>query len=314
MYRFVVRRLLLAVLTMFIVSVATFFMLRLIPGDIIDLMLADFGYAADRSLLEAQMGLDRPVYVQFSSWFLGLLSGDLGDSLWTSRTVAFELSVRYPVTIELALIAIVTSMVVSIPIGIVTAVRQDTWVDYALRSTAIGLVAIPVLWIGTLAITVPAILWGWSPPLSYVPFTTDPVKNLSVMLLPGVIIGIPLTGGVIRMTRAMMLEVIRQDYIRTAWAKGLQPRAIWYRHAVRNALIPVLSLLGLQIPFLLGGTVIIEQIFNLPGMGLYMLRSLAVRDYVPAQTIVLIFAGGTVMINLIVDLTYTYLDPRIRYA
>lgn len=314
MYRFVVRRLLLAVLTMFIVSVATFFMLRLIPGDIIDLMLADFGYAADRALLEAQMGLDRPVYVQFSSWFLGLLSGDLGDSLWTSRTVAFELSVRYPVTIELAVIAIVTSMVVSIPIGIVTAVRQDTWVDYALRSTAIGLVAVPVLWIGTLVITVPAILWGWSPPLSYVPFTTDPVKNLSVMLLPGVIIGIPLTGGVIRMTRAMMLEVIRQDYIRTAWAKGLQPRAIWYRHAVRNALIPVLSLLGLQIPFLLGGTVIIEQIFNLPGMGLYMLRSLAVRDYVPAQTIVLIFAGGTVMINLIVDMTYTYLDPRIRYA
>lgn len=314
MYRFVVRRLLLAVLTMFIVSVATFFMLRLIPGDIIDLMLADFGYAADRALLEAQMGLDRPVYVQFSSWFLGLLSGDLGDSLWTSRTVAFELAVRYPVTIELAVIAIVTSMVVSIPIGIVTAVRQDTWVDYALRSTAIGLVAVPVLWIGTLVITVPAILWGWSPPLSYVPFTTDPVKNLSVMLLPGVIIGIPLTGGVIRMTRAMMLEVIRQDYIRTAWAKGLQPRAIWYRHAVRNALIPVLSLLGLQIPFLLGGTVIIEQIFNLPGMGLYMLRSLAVRDYVPAQTIVLIFAGGTVMINLIVDLTYTYLDPRIRYA
>jgi peptide/nickel transport system permease protein len=314
LYRFVVRRLLLAALTMFIVSVATFFMLRLIPGDIIDLMLADFGYAADRSLLEAQMGLDRPVYVQFSSWFLGLLSGDLGDSLWTSRTVAFELSVRYPVTIELALIAIVTSMVVSIPIGIVTAVRQDTWVDYALRSTAIGLVAIPVLWIGTLVITVPAILWGWSPPLSYVPFTTDPVKNLSVMLLPGVICGIPLTGGVIRMTRAMMLEVIRQDYIRTAWAKGLQPRAVWYRHAVRNALIPVLSLLGLQIPFLLGGTVIIEQIFNLPGMGLYMLRSLAVRDYVPAQTIVLIFAAGTVMINLIVDLTYTYLDPRIRYA
>lgn len=314
MYRFVVRRLLLAALTMFIVSVATFFMLRLIPGDIIDLMLADFGYAADRTLLEAQMGLDRPAYVQFSNWFLGLLSGDLGDSLWTSRSVAFELSVRYPVTIELAAIAIVTSMVVSIPIGIVTAVRQDTWVDYALRSTAIGLVAVPVLWIGTLVITVPAILWGWSPPLSYVPFTTDPVKNLSVMLLPGVIIGIPLTGGVIRMTRAMMLEVIRQDYIRTAWAKGLQPRAIWYRHAVRNALIPVLSLLGLQIPFLLGGTVIIEQIFNLPGMGLYMLRSLAVRDYVPAQTIVLIFAGGTVMINLIVDMTYTYLDPRIRYA
>jgi peptide/nickel transport system permease protein len=147
-----------------------------------------------------------------------------------------------------------------------------------------------------------------------VPFTENPVKNLSVMVLPGVIVGVPLIGGLIRMTRAMMLEVIRQDYIRTAWAKGLQPRTIWYRHAVRNAMIPVLSLLGLQIPFLLGGTVVIESIFNLPGMGLYLLRSLQVRDYVPAQTIVLIFAGGTVLINLIVDMTYTYLDPRIRHS
>jgi len=214
----------------------------------------------------------------------------------------------------LAIIALTTSIVLSIPIGILTAVRQDTWVDYTLRSVSIGLVAVPVLWIGTLVITVPAILWGWAPPLSYVPFTEDPIKNLSVMLLPGVIIGIPLIGGIIRMTRAMMLEVIRQDYIRTAWAKGLQPRTIWYRHAVRNAMIPVLSLLGLQVPFLLGGTVIIEQIFNLPGMGLYLLRSLQVRDYVPAQTIVLLFAAGTVLINLLVDMAYTYLDPRIRYS
>lgn len=314
MYRFVVRRLFLAVVTMLIVSVVTFFMLRLIPGDIIDLMLSDFGYAADRGRLEAQLGLDRPVYVQFFSWFSGLLSGDFGNSLWTTRTVAHELSVRYPVTIELAIIALTTSIVLSIPIGILTAVRQDTWVDYTLRSVSIGLVAVPVLWIGTLVITVPAILWGWAPPLSYVPFTEDPIKNLSVMLLPGVIIGIPLIGGIIRMTRAMMLEVIRQDYIRTAWAKGLQPRTIWYRHAVRNAMIPVLSLLGLQVPFLLGGTVIIEQIFNLPGMGLYLLRSLQVRDYVPAQTIVLLFAAGTVLINLLVDMAYTYLDPRIRYS
>jgi peptide/nickel transport system permease protein len=260
------------------------------------------------------LGLDKPIYSQFFSWFFGLLTGDLGDSLWTSRTVADELSVRYPVTIELAIIAITVSVVVSIPIGIITAVRQDTWVDYALRSTSIGLVAIPALWIATLAVTMPAILWGWAPPLSYVPFTTDPIKNLSVMLLPGVIIGIPLIGGLIRMTRAMMLEVIRQDYIRTAWAKGLRPRTIWYRHAVRNAMIPVVSLLGLQIPFLLGGTVVIELIFNLPGMGQYLLNSLTHRDYVPAQTIVLIFAGGTIMVNLIVDMLYSYLDPRIRYA
>ncbi len=314
MYRFVVRRVLLAMVTLFVVSVATFFMLRLIPGDIVDLMVSDFGYAADRGAILAQLGLDKPVYIQFVDWFGGLFVGNLGDSLWTSRPVTHELARRYPVTLELSLIALIVSTAVAIPIGIVTAVRQDTWADYLLRSVSIGLVAVPILWIGTIVVTLPALFFGWAPPLSYVPFTEDPIGNLSVMVLPGVIVGIPLLGGTIRMTRAMMLEVVRQDYIRTAWAKGLQPQTIWYRHAVRNALIPVLSLIGLQIPFLLGGTVIIEQIFNLPGMGVYLLQSLQQRDYVPAQTIVLVFAAGTVLINLIVDLLYSVLDPRIRYA
>lgn len=314
MYRFVVRRVLLAIVTLFVVSVATFFMLRLVPGDIVDLMVSDFGYAADRGAILAQLGLDKPVYVQFVDWFGGLFVGNLGDSLWTSRPVTHELARRYPVTLELSLIALIVSTGVAIPIGIVTAVRQDTWADYLLRSVSIGLVAVPILWIGTIVVTLPALFFGWAPPLSYVPFTEDPIGNLSVMVLPGVIVGIPLLGGTIRMTRAMMLEVVRQDYIRTAWAKGLQPQTIWYRHAVRNALIPVLSLIGLQIPFLLGGTVIIEQIFNLPGMGVYLLQSLQQRDYVPAQTIVLVFAAGTVLINLIVDLLYSVLDPRIRYA
>ena len=314
MYRFVVRRVLLAFLTLFVVSVATFFMLRLVPGDIIDLMVSDFGYAADRDAIARQLGLDRPIYTQFFEWFGGLFVGDLGDSLWTTRPVTHELARRYPVTLELSIIALVVSTAVAIPIGIVTAVRQDTWADYFLRSVSIGLVAVPILWIGTVVVTLPALFFGWTPPLSYVAFTDDPIGNLSVMALPGVIVGIPLLGGTIRMTRAMMLEVVRQDYIRTAWAKGLQPRTIWYRHAVRNALIPVLSLIGLQIPFLLGGTVIIEQIFNLPGMGIYLLQSLQQRDYVPAQTIVLVFAAGTVLINLVVDLLYSVLDPRIRYA
>ena len=311
---FIVRRLLLAALTLFVVSVLTFFMLRLIPGDIVDLMISDFGYAADRQAILAQLGLDRPIYVQFAEWFGGLFIGNLGDSLWTDRPVTAELARRYPVTLELAVVALVVSTAVSIPIGIITAVRQDTWPDYLLRSVSIGLVAVPILWIGTLVVTLPALFFGWAPPLNYVPFTEDPIGNLSVMALPSLIVGIPLMGGTIRMTRAMMLEVVRQDYIRTAWAKGLPPRAVWYRHAVRNALIPVLSLIGLQIPFLLGGTVIIEQIFNLPGMGVYMLQSLQQRDYVPAQTIVLVFAAGTVLINLIVDLLYGVLDPRIRYA
>ena len=314
MYRFVVRRLMLAMLTMFIVSVITFFMLRLIPGDIVDLILSDFGYAADRNAILAELGLNRPFYVQFGEWFGGLFVGDLGNSLFTGNAVTHELGRRYPVTLELSLIALFVSTVLSIPIGIITAVRQDTWVDYSLRSVSIGLVAVPILWIGTLVVTLPALFFGWAPPLSYVPFTEDPIANLSVMALPGIIVGIPLMGGTIRMTRAMLLEVVRQDYIRTAWAKGLQPQTIWYRHAVRNALIPVLTLIGLQVPFLLGGTVIIEQIFNLPGMGVYMLQSLQHRDYIPAQTIILTFAGATVLINLVVDLLYGVLDPRIKYA
>ena len=314
MYRFVLRRLLLAILTLFVVSVISFLMLRLIPGDIVDLMIADFGQIANRDEIFESLGLDKPFYVQFGQWFGGLFVGDLGDSLWTDRPVTHELGRRFPVTLELGLIALVVSTVVSIPVGIITAVRQDSWVDYSLRSVSIGLVAVPILWIGTLVVTLPALFWGWAPPLSYVPFTEDPIANLSVMVLPGVIVGIPLMGGTIRMTRAMLLEVVRQDYIRTAWAKGLPQRTIWYRHAIRNALIPVLSLIGLQIPFLLGGTVIIEQIFNLPGMGVYLLQSLQQRDYVPAQTIILVFAAGTVLINLIIDVLYGVLDPRIKYS
>ena len=314
MYRFVLRRLLLAILTLFVVSVISFLMLRLIPGDIVDLMIADFGQIANRDEIFESLGLDKPFYVQFGQWFGGLFVGDLGDSLWTDRPVTHELGRRFPVTLELGLIALVVSTVVSIPVGIITAVRQDSWIDYSLRSVSIGLVAVPILWIGTIVVTLPALFWGWAPPLSYVPFTEDPIANLSVMVLPGVIVGIPLMGGTIRMTRAMLLEVVRQDYIRTAWAKGLPQRTIWYRHAIRNALIPVLSLIGLQIPFLLGGTVIIEQIFNLPGMGVYLLQSLQQRDYVPAQTIILVFATGTVLINLIIDVLYGVLDPRIKYS
>ena len=314
MYRFVLRRLLLAILTLFVVSVISFLMLRLIPGDIVDLMIADFGQIANRDEIFESLGLDKPFYVQFGQWFGGLFVGDLGDSLWTDRPVTHELGRRFPVTLELGIVALVVSTVVSIPVGIITAVRQDSWIDYSLRSVSIGLVAVPILWIGTIVVTLPALFWGWAPPLSYVPFTEDPIANLSVMVLPGVIVGIPLMGGTIRMTRAMLLEVVRQDYIRTAWAKGLPQRTIWYRHAIRNALIPVLSLIGLQIPFLLGGTVIIEQIFNLPGMGVYLLQSLQQRDYVPAQTIILVFATGTVLINLIIDVLYGVLDPRIKYS
>ena len=314
MTAYIARRLALAVPTFLLVSVLTFLMLRLIPGDILDLMVQDFGYGGEVDRLRAELGLDKPLHVQYVDWLTAIAGSDFGQSLWTKRPVAAELAWRYPVTLELGVLALVLSLIISIPIGIITAVRQDTATDYLLRTVAIGGIAIPSLWIATLAITLPSVWFGWVPPLRYVPFVDDPLANLSVMLLPAAITSIALSGRTIRMMRAMVLEVLRQDYIRTAWAKGLAENTILYRHAAKNALIPVISVIGLEIPFLLGGTVIMEQIFNLPGMGLYLLQALQKRDYVPAQSIVLIFAAATVLINLVVDILYSYVDPRIRYG
>ncbi len=314
MNRYVLRRLALGVPTFLLVSILSFLMLRLIPGDVIDLMVQDFGYGGEVERLKAELGMDKPLAVQYFDWLGAVAHGDLGNSLWTKRPVAQELSWRYPVTLEMSILALLMSLVISIPIGIITAVRQDTWTDYLLRSIAIGGIAIPSLWIATLVLTLPSVWFGWVPPLRYVPFTENPIANLSVMFLPAAITSIALSGRTIRITRGMVLEVLRQDYIRTAWSKGLTERTILYRHATKNALIPVISVIGLEIPFLLGGTVIMEQIFNLPGMGLYMLQTLQKRDYVPAQSIILIFAGATVLINLAVDLLYSYVDPRIRYG
>lgn len=314
MHRYILRRLLLAVPTFILVSALTFLVLRLIPGDVLELMLQESWSPAAYQQLRGELGLDKPLLVQYWDWLSRALQGDLGRSLWTKRAVADELAWRYPVTLELSALALVLSLIISIPIGIITAVRQDTATDYLFRSVAIGAVAIPSLWIATLAITLPSVWFGWAPSLRFVPFPQDPWGNLSVMLLPSAIISVALSGRVIRMMRAMMLEVLRQDYIRTAWAKGLPERAIMYRHAAKNAFIPVISVIGLEIPFLLGGTVIVEQVFSLPGMGLYLLQALQKRDYVPAQSIVLVLAGATILINLVVDLLYSYLDPRIRYT
>lgn len=314
MSAYIARRLTLAVPTFLLVSILTFLMLRLIPGDILDLMVQDFGYGGETARLKAELGLDKPLHVQYIDWLGNIAGGDFGNSLWTKRPVAAELAWRYPVTLELGVLALILSLIISIPIGIITAVRQDTATDYLLRSVAIGGIAIPSLWIATLAITLPSVWFGWVPPLRYVPFLDDPLANLSVMLLPAAITSIALSGRTIRIMRGMMLEVLRQDYVRTAWAKGLAENTILYRHAAKNALIPVISVIGLEIPFLLGGTVIMEQIFNLPGMGLYLLQALQKRDYVPAQSIVLIFAAATVLINLVVDILYSYVDPRIRYG
>ena len=313
---YVIRRLLALLPTLLLASIIVFVTVRLIPGDVIDLMLSQNDVAADkrsREQLIAVLGLDVPMWQQYGRWVSAIvLHGDLGKSLWQGTPVAEQLLARLPVTFELGAIALVVGLLIALPIGIYSAVRQDTGGDYAARSFSILLLAVPSFWLGTMVVVFPSIWWGWSPPIEFTPFAQSPLRNLQQMLLPGVVLGAALSAITMRLTRTMMLEVLRQDYIRTAWAKGLSERLVILRHALRNAMIPVVTLIGLQAPLLIGGAVIIEQIFVIPGMGLLLLEAVQQRDY-PIITGVFLMVGVAVMlINLGVDLTYGLLDPKVR--
>ena len=313
---YLLRRLLALLPTLLLASVIVFVTVRLIPGDVIDLMLSQNDVSADtksREQVIAALGLDRPLWQQYGRWVSAIvLHGDLGRSLWQGTPVTEHLWARLPVTFELGLIALLVGLVIALPIGIYSAVRQDTAGDYLARSFSILLLAVPSFWLGTMVVVFPSIWWGWSPSVDYVGFFTDPVRNLQQMLLPGIVLGAALSAVTMRLTRTMMLEVLRQDYIRTAWAKGLSERLVILRHALRNALIPVVTLVGLQAPLLIGGAVIIEQIFVIPGMGLLLLEAVQQRDY-PIITGVFLVVGVAVMgINLLVDLSYGLLDPKVR--
>lgn len=313
---YLARRLLAMVPTMVLASLIVFITIRLIPGDVIDLMLSQNDIAADsktREQLVAALGLDRPVASQYLRWIGAIvLHGDLGKSLWQNTPVTELLLARLPVTLELAAFALVVGLTIAMPIGIYSALRQDTAGDYVGRSFSILLLAVPSFWLGTMVMVFPSIWWGWSPEVNYVRFSDDPLQNLKQMALPAVVLGASLSAITMRMTRTMMLEVLRQDYIRTAWAKGLPERLVVVRHALRNALVPVVTLVGLQAPLLLGGSVILEQIFVIPGMGLLLLDAVNQRDY-PIITGVFLVVGVAVMvINLVVDLSYGLLDPKVR--
>jgi len=315
MLPYISRRLLALIPTLFFASLIVFVTVRLIPGNVIDLMLSqnDIAVGKDRAQLEAALGLDHPMYAQYARWAGAALRGDLGRSLWQNTPVTAQLLERLPVTFELGLLALIVALSVALPIGVYSAIRQDTAGDYLTRSFSILMLAIPSFWLGTLVMVFPSIWWGWSPELSYVPFRLEPLKNLSQMIVPAVILGTSLSAVTMRLTRTMMLEVLRQDYIRTAWAKGLSEGPVVARHALRNALIPVVTLIGLQAPLLIGGAVIMEQIFVIPGMGMLLLEAVSQRDY-PVITGVFLLVGVCVMlINLLVDLSYGTLDPRVRY-
>ena len=315
MQRYILRRLLLTIPALLGVTLLVSAMVRLLPGDAVALMLQDYNsYAKDAEDLRAQLGLNRPFPEQYLGWIGGIARGDFGRSLSDQTPIRDELATRLPVTLELGLFGMVVGLLIAIPLGVYSAVRQDTLSDYLARSGAIAMLAIPGFWFGTLAITLPSLWFRWSPPLRYTRLTDDPGKNLGQMVLPAIILGIGLSGSLMRLTRAQMLEVLRQDYIRTARAKGLNERLTIFRHGLRNAIIPVITLLGLQTTVLIGGAVVLESIFVLPGMGRYLLESLNNRDYPVVQAIVLIFATVIIGVNLIIDLLYAWLDPRIRYS
>jgi len=259
------------------------------------------------------LGLDKPVYIQYFSWLGHALRGDLGTSLWQSRAIMPDILAKVPISLELGFLAILTALFISLPIGIYSAIRQDTIGDYVGRSIAILFIAVPSFWLATMVVVFPASWWGWAPSVQYIPITQDLGANLVQFIIPAVIMGMVMSGTSMRMTRTMMLEVLRQDYVRTAWSKGLRERVVIVRHALRNALIPVVTIIGMQVPVLLGGSVIMEQIFSLPGMGRFMVEALNRRDYPIISGINLAMATVILVVNLAVDLTYSLLDPRIRY-
>ena len=319
MHRYLIRRLLMMIPTLFIISIIVFLMISLIPGDVIDSMMQQglakrAGGGLDREALERALGLDVPMYVQYGRWIGDIfLHGSLGDSLRTGEPVVTTIFGKVATTVELGLMAIVISVMMALPIGIYSAIRQDTVGDYTGRSIAIIFIAVPSFWIATMIMLYPSIWWGWSPPVPLIPFKEDPLGNLGQFFIPSFILGMAMAGTTMRMTRTMMLEVLRQDYIRTAWSKGLKERLVVRRHALKNALIPVVTIVGAELPVLVGGAVIIEQIFALPGIGRLLLVSLSDRDYTLVSGVNLVIASGVVVANLLVDISYAYLDPRVRY-
>ena len=313
-----IRRLLLIIPTLWLLTLIVFFMVRFIPGDVIDIMVdkmeLDAGGTVDREAIERKLGLDLPVYVQYGRWVGDFfLHGTLGESLWGGWTVEERIIGRLPVTVELGVMAIIIGLLIAVPVGIYSAIRQDTAADYLGRTAAIIGLATPNFWLALMVMIYPAIWWGWSPPMEWVPFTDDPLGNLGVLIIPSLILGTAMSASTMRMTRTMMLEVLRQDYIRTAWSKGLSERVVVVRHATKNALIPVVTLIGLSLPILVGGSVIIENIFNLPGLGRLMVVALNNRDYPVVSGINLFFAVAVIGINLMIDLMYPFIDPRVRY-
>ena len=315
MRRYIVGRLLLMIPTLIGVAILTFVIMRAVPGDIVALRYA--GSSVPQEVIDQErhiLGLDKPMWAQFVDWMTSISHLDLGQSLWTGHSVVEEVQVRMPLSIELAILATLFAVALAIPLGVVAAVKQDSWVDYAIRVFSIGGLAMPSFWIGIMMVLITLTLWGWAPPVVFTPLFDDPVANLAGLILPAVAVGYRYSAVSMRMTRSTVLEVLREDYVRTARAKGLRETIVVVRHALRNALLPVVTVVSLEFAFLIGGLVVTEQVFNLNGIGKLLVDAVAHRDYPLIQALVLLLAAVFVLVNFVVDLVYVVLDPRIRYS
>jgi peptide/nickel transport system permease protein len=315
MGQYVAKRVIFAIGVLFVISIVVFTAVRMIPGDVCRIVLGTPDVTeAQCNAIRAELGIDEPVVTQYLKYMGGILTGDWGTTLLSKRPVWDEMKDRIPLTLELTLLSTVFAFIIALPIGIISAVKQDSISDYILRVLSIGWLSIPSFWLGTMLIVFPAKWWGYAPPVGYVDIWEDPLKNLEQLYLPAISLGLALSASLARVTRSSMLEVLRQDYIRTSRAKGLAERMVILRHALRNAMIPVVTLFGLQVGVLLGGTVVLESIFSLPGLGLLTFNAVTVKDYPQVQGLVLFFATVLVTVNLLVDLSYAWFDPRIRYT
>jgi peptide/nickel transport system permease protein len=314
-YKYVLRRVLLAVPVLVLSSLIVFGLMRVMPGDALTALMAESGNVGEKELqkLRKDLGLDLPYYQQYLVWAWQMVSFNPGDSIFTNEPIPVALRKAIPVTVELATLAMILGLVIAIPIGVLSATHQDRLSDYVGRVVAVSGLSMPEFWLGTLVITFAAIWFHWMPPIGYVSFWESPWKNLQQFLVPAAILGFRLSAATMRMTRSTVLEVLREDYVRTAWAKGLAGKIVVYKHALKNALIPVVTIVGGQLGVLLAGTVVVETIFALPGMGRLTVEAILYRDYPVVQTNVMLVAGTLVTLNLLVDMTYAWLDPRIRY-
>jgi peptide/nickel transport system permease protein len=298
------------------VAVLIFLVLRVLPGDIVELKYAGTGsYAPPEALARerAQLGLDQPVWKQFIAWIVGIPRLDFGISMWTGQPITHEIGIRLELSIELAVMATFVAVLISIPLGAIAAVKQDTWVDYFVRIFSIAGLAIPSFWLGIVIILAFVIYFRWLPPLTFTSLWVDPKANLTQLIWPALAVGYRYSAVATRMTRSAILEVLREDYIRTARAKGVWERAVLTRHALKNALLPVITVIGIEFAFLVGGLVVTEQVFNLNGIGKLFVEAISQRDYTMVQSLVLLTSFVFIFVNFLVDLINAYLDPRIRY-